>query len=208
METNFPTEESLQLMNRSDFELSDPSDVDYAAGKVYEQRILVGELSSDQSDEKKHRNICCIKTTLDHPLPSKSLELNNFIVIAKANSWFQYEQDVISNVKFLQKLKMDLLKFKLEIAEALSTSTPTNKSILTDEENDSAVILPTIRSKYYNPPAKRPCQDKRHDMYRNFLCVNDISRSRKCRFEDYENSYKTCEKCSVYSYLTKAKMML
>ncbi|GFW23719.1 uncharacterized protein TNCV_2032621 [Trichonephila clavipes] len=46
----------------------DLSDDDYAAGKAYGRRILEVESSSDQSDEKKHGNICYIKTTLDYPL--------------------------------------------------------------------------------------------------------------------------------------------
>ncbi|GFV77138.1 hypothetical protein TNCV_1771501 [Trichonephila clavipes] len=48
---------------------------------------------------------------------------------------------------------MDLLKFKLEIVEALSASPPTNKSILTDDEDNSVVIPLAKRWKRYNPPA-------------------------------------------------------
>ncbi|GFV27680.1 hypothetical protein TNCV_4169051 [Trichonephila clavipes] len=90
---NSLTEEILQLLNRSDSKLSDLSDDDYAAGNAYERRILKGELSS----EKKHGNIYYLKTTLDHSVPTKSLESINFIVIAEANSWFYYKQDIISN---------------------------------------------------------------------------------------------------------------
>ncbi|GFV40863.1 hypothetical protein TNCV_1637471 [Trichonephila clavipes] len=39
------------------------------------------------------------------------------------------------------------------IVEALSTSPPTNKSILTDEEDNSVVVPSVKRSKRYNPPA-------------------------------------------------------
>ncbi|GFW58626.1 hypothetical protein TNCV_1579581 [Trichonephila clavipes] len=48
---------------------------------------------------------------------------------------------------------MDHLKFKLEIVEALSASPPTNKSILTDDEDNRSVIPLAKRSKLYNPPA-------------------------------------------------------
>ncbi|GFS53323.1 hypothetical protein TNCV_1326911 [Trichonephila clavipes] len=64
-------------MNRSNSELSDLLDDDYAGGK------LDGESSSDECDEKKQRNICYTKTTLRHPLPSKSLEPIHFIVMVK-----------------------------------------------------------------------------------------------------------------------------
>ncbi|GFX74898.1 uncharacterized protein TNCV_1844701 [Trichonephila clavipes] len=51
------------------------------------------------------------------------------------------------------KMKMDRLKFKLEIVEALSAFPPTNKSILTDDEDNSVVIPLAKRSKRYNSPA-------------------------------------------------------
>ncbi|GFV90720.1 hypothetical protein TNCV_2224361 [Trichonephila clavipes] len=75
-------------------------------------------------------------------------------------------------MKFLQKLKVDVLKFKLKIVEALVASELTNKNILTDDEDDSDLILPATRSKHYNPPANIPCQD----MYSHFRSVDEISR--------------------------------
>ncbi|GFW05431.1 uncharacterized protein TNCV_3359481 [Trichonephila clavipes] len=71
---------------------------------------------------------------------------------AVANSWFLCKQDAISN-KIPLKIKMDRLKFKLEIVEALSASSPTNNSILIDDEDNSVVIPLAKRSKRYNPPA-------------------------------------------------------
>ncbi|GFW76706.1 uncharacterized protein TNCV_4944231 [Trichonephila clavipes] len=66
------------------------------------------------------------------------------------NSWFLCKQDAISN-KIPKKIKMNRLKCKLEIVEALSASPPTNKSILTDDE---CVVIPFVkRSKRYIPPA-------------------------------------------------------
>ncbi|GFX69168.1 uncharacterized protein TNCV_3563441 [Trichonephila clavipes] len=62
------------------------------------------------------------------------------------------KQDAISN-KIPLKIKMDRLKFKLEIDEALSPFPPTNKSILTDDEDNSVVIPLRKRSKRYNPCA-------------------------------------------------------
>ncbi|GFU59262.1 hypothetical protein TNCV_4197861 [Trichonephila clavipes] len=131
----------------SDSELSDFLDDDYAANKTYESRILEGESSYDESDQEKHGNICNGKTILDHSLPSKPLEPIHFIVLAVANTWFRCKQNAISN-EIAPKIKIAFLKFKLEIAEALTTSLPTNKSIIADDEDNSVVIPPAKRSKY------------------------------------------------------------
>ncbi|GFW83636.1 uncharacterized protein TNCV_2204851 [Trichonephila clavipes] len=66
------------------------------------------------------------------------------------NSWFMCKQDATSN-KIPVKMKMDRLKFKLEIVEALLASPPTNKITPTTEDN-SLVIPLAKRSKRYNPP--------------------------------------------------------
>ncbi|GFX15538.1 uncharacterized protein TNCV_3304671 [Trichonephila clavipes] len=71
---------------------------------------------------------------------------------AVANSWFLCKQDATSNEVPL-KIEMDGLKFKLEIVEALSASSPTIKSFLTDDEDNSVVIPLVKRSKRYDPPA-------------------------------------------------------
>ncbi|GFX52274.1 uncharacterized protein TNCV_4801311 [Trichonephila clavipes] len=71
---------------------------------------------------------------------------------AVSNSWFLCNQDAISN-RIPLKIKMDRLKFKLEIVEALSASPPTNKSILNDYEDSSVEIPLAKRSKRYNLPA-------------------------------------------------------
>ncbi|GFU45241.1 uncharacterized protein TNCV_4236471 [Trichonephila clavipes] len=47
---------------------------------------------------------------------------------AVENSWFLCRQDAISN-KIPPKIKMDRLKFKLEIVETLAVSPPTDKNI-------------------------------------------------------------------------------
>ncbi|GFV69526.1 uncharacterized protein TNCV_2779431 [Trichonephila clavipes] len=78
--------------------------------------------------------------------------LNHCSCKAVANSWFMCKQDSSAN-RIPLKIKMDRLKFKLEIVEALSASPPTNKCILTDDEDKSVVIPLTKRSKRYNPPA-------------------------------------------------------
>ncbi|GFW26868.1 hypothetical protein TNCV_1377111 [Trichonephila clavipes] len=69
-----------------------------------------------------------------------------------ANSWFLCKLDLISN-KIPENIKVDRLKFKLEIVEALAASPPTNKSILTDDEDKSVVISLAKIAKCYHPPA-------------------------------------------------------
>ncbi|GFV81073.1 uncharacterized protein TNCV_2270571 [Trichonephila clavipes] len=81
-----------------------------------------------------------------------SLEHINYIDLAVVNSWFLCKQDAIS-YKIPLKFKMDRLKFKLEIVEALSDSPPTKRSILTDDEDNSVIIPLAKRSKLYNPLA-------------------------------------------------------
>ncbi|GFV72004.1 transposable element Tc1 transposase [Trichonephila clavipes] len=55
-------------------------------------------------------------------------------------------------MKFVQKSKWISI-FRLEIAETLAASPSTNINILIDDEDNSVVIPPTRKSKYYNPPA-------------------------------------------------------
>ncbi|GFW75650.1 uncharacterized protein TNCV_4428331 [Trichonephila clavipes] len=69
-----------------------------------------------------------------------------------SNSWSLCKQSAISN-KIPSKIKMDRLKFKLEIVEALAASPPTNKRILTDDEDGKVTIPIAKRSKCYNPPS-------------------------------------------------------
>ncbi|GFV62436.1 hypothetical protein TNCV_1723771 [Trichonephila clavipes] len=47
-------EKKIQLMNKSDSEVNDLSEDDYAANKTYEPRKLERESSSDESNEKKN----------------------------------------------------------------------------------------------------------------------------------------------------------
>ncbi|GFV35981.1 uncharacterized protein TNCV_2867391 [Trichonephila clavipes] len=65
-----------------------------------------------------------------------------------SNSWYLSKQDAISN-----KIPLKVKTFKVDIVEALSASPPTNKSVLTDDEDNSVVITLAKRWKHYNPPA-------------------------------------------------------
>ncbi|GFV61112.1 mariner transposase [Trichonephila clavipes] len=51
-------EEILQFMNKSDSELTDLSNDDYAVDKTFKPRILEGKSCLDESDEEKRGNIC------------------------------------------------------------------------------------------------------------------------------------------------------
>ncbi|GFW04056.1 uncharacterized protein TNCV_2051721 [Trichonephila clavipes] len=63
----------------------------------------------------------------------------HYIDLAVENSWFLCKQEAISN-KIPLNIEIDRLRFKLEIVEALLVSPPTNKSVLTDDEDNSVVI--------------------------------------------------------------------
>ncbi|GFW32049.1 hypothetical protein TNCV_2600751 [Trichonephila clavipes] len=75
---------------------------------------------------------------------------------------------------------MDRLKFKLEIVEALAASKPTNKSILTDEDNSAKIFLPNHIEQGFsttdpqtgnNPPKIPTCPGQK-----NYLPVLKIER--------------------------------
>ncbi|XP_042904032.1 piggyBac transposable element-derived protein 3 [Parasteatoda tepidariorum] len=132
----------------------------------------------------------------------------HFLDLAVVNSWFQYRRDVTAN-KTPKKNQKDLLKFKLEVAEALLAAPSAHRSIVSDDEESDAHAVQAHavkRSKYYHPPAKIPCEDKRYDGYNHFPHCDDISRPRKCRYENCKSESKTrCEKCDVYLCLSKTK---
>ncbi|GFX10394.1 uncharacterized protein TNCV_1867891 [Trichonephila clavipes] len=83
--------------------------------------------------------------------PVRGLRSNPHNHAVVANSWFLCKQDAISH-EIPLKIKMERLKFKLEIVEALSASPPNNKSISTDDE-DNNVLVPLEKSPkcYYLP---------------------------------------------------------
>ncbi|GFT91968.1 uncharacterized protein TNCV_124981 [Trichonephila clavipes] len=118
----------------------------------------------------------------------QSLELIHLIVLAVANSWILCKQDAISN-KISPKFKMDRLKFKLEIVEALAASPRTNKNILTDKDNsvvkshsqkDRSVMIHLLYISCFYIGHSRI---KRLDTFIHFRCVDDILRSRKSRLK-------------------------
>ena len=129
----------------------------------------------------------------------------HFVDLAVCNSWFEYIRDAEAN-KVPKKGKKDLLKFKLEVAEALATTPPENRRVISEDEDDEVELSPIKRSKFYNPPAKKPCADKRCDSFNHYPTVDDITRPRKCRLGNCNSSSKTrCDKCNVYLCLSKTK---
>ncbi|GFW65239.1 hypothetical protein TNCV_395051 [Trichonephila clavipes] len=66
---------------------------------------------------------------------------------------------------------MDRLQYKLGIFEALSACLPTNKSILTDDE-DNRVVIPLVkRWNHYNPPSFNPC----HGFYPGYSRIKGLT---------------------------------
>ncbi|GFT91475.1 uncharacterized protein TNCV_4286241 [Trichonephila clavipes] len=76
--------------------------------------------------------------------------LSHWSYEAVANSWLLCQLDAISN-KIPPRIKMDRLKFKLEIVETLAASPPTNKSILTHEDNSVVAAIRHISHSCLDP---------------------------------------------------------
>lgn len=127
----------------------------------------------------------------------------HFLDLAVVNSWFLYKRNAISN-DLSRREMMDLLAFKLKLAEALFTCPVRSRRVLVDSSEDEA--SPVKRSKFYNPPARMPGDDKRYDGYEHWPLVDMIQQPRACRFEHCNSRSKTkCEKCGVYLCLSKEK---
>lgn len=126
----------------------------------------------------------------------------HFIDLAVVNSWVQYNHECKAN-KVGTKRK-DLLQFKLEIAEALMTNSHLSRPVLSDSEEEAGPAIK--RSKFFNPPAKLPCDDKRYDGFEHFPIIDNIVTPRICRMDNCKGRTKLkCEKCGVYLCLTKER---
>lgn len=127
----------------------------------------------------------------------------HFLDLALVNAWVQYIFVAKSNRMEKKKIK-DLLQFKLEVAEALVATSDLNRSVLDSDEDEEEPRAK--RSKFFNPPSKMPCGDKRYDGYEHFPAIDDISTPRMCRNENCKGRTKiNCIKCKVYLCLSKNK---
>lgn len=132
----------------------------------------------------------------------------HFIDFSVVNAWLTYVRDAKSN-NIPQKNIKDLLRFRLEIAEFLMATDSKSKkrAVFSDseEENDEGGHK-AKHSKFFNPPVKMPCVDKRYDGVDHLPIADDIAAPRKCRLENCKSRSKMkCEKCKTYLCLSKNK---
>lgn len=96
---------------------------------------------------------------------------------------------------------MDLLDFRLAVAEALC-STPTRKRSVPGEEVD----LASDHTEQLYKVAKLPGKDKRLDMFDHWPTVDNLKTARACRLSGCDSRSRTrCEKCNIYLCLQPKK---
>lgn len=117
------------------------------------------------------------------------------------NSWLIYREDCRAN-KYPKKKIMDLLKFRMAVAESL-TASPDRKRRDEEEEEDQQ---PQQKKLKIYTPSPKPIEDKRYDGYDHWPVVDNIISPRSCRLETCSSRTKTrCSKCDQYLCLSKDK---
>lgn len=123
----------------------------------------------------------------------------HFIDLAVVNSWRLYRNQCIANNMPARKI-MDLLKFRLDLAETLLCTPAKRKR---DEEEEAEEEMHP--SKRYIPVIA-PSKDKRYDGYDHLPAFDDIASPRCCRHEKCVSRSKIrCVKCNVYLCLSRGK---
>lgn len=121
--------------------------------------------------------------------------------LSVVNSWLIYREDCRAN-NYPKKKIMDLLKFRMAVAEAL-TATPAKKRM---EEEDKEEDQPQKKKLKIYTPSPMPVEDKRYDGYDHWPVVDNIISPRSCRLETCSSRTKTrCTKCDQYLCLSKDK---
>ncbi|XP_022827512.1 piggyBac transposable element-derived protein 3-like [Spodoptera litura] len=106
--------------------------------------------------------------------------LTHFFDLALVNSWRLYRIDCNSN-NYARKDTKPLLDFRLNVADALS-STPSRARRHSEDEDEDQSAAPRRKYKIYRP-ANRPSAEKRYDGYEHFPTSDDIKAPRTCRLE-------------------------
>lgn len=125
---------------------------------------------------------------------------------AVVNSWIQYKQDCQAN-GLPKKTILDLLAFRLQLAEALVNSPDKLPVIINDnseEEKDE-----DIGKKANNWRSPMPAVDKRKDGYNHWPSNDELTTARSCRMQGCKSRTRVrCEKCNVYLCFTGKKKLL
>lgn len=125
----------------------------------------------------------------------------HFFDLAIVNSWFEYRIDCQSNAVEAKHI-MDLLKFRLAISEAL-TSTPKRKRLPDDSDDEKDKREVEDKKTSVQP---LPAINKRTDGYDHWPTSDDISAPRCCRLEECKSRSKVrCTKCNIYLCMSKGK---
>lgn len=116
------------------------------------------------------------------------------------NSWLLYREEL---KKTANKKPLDLLNFRLEVGEALTT-TPERKRKSPEDLNQEK--CEHTQNKQYKP-VNLPVTDRRYDGYDHLAIFDDnIVTPRICRMENCKSRTKIlCEKCKTYLCLSRNK---
>lgn len=121
----------------------------------------------------------------------------HMIDLSLANCWMEYSDACRANA-VPQRDTMDLLDFRLAVAEALCSKPKRKRSEAAEEVDDSNG---QIQQPY--KVAKLPGEDKRLDSFDHWPTVDALKTPRICRLSGCNSRSRThCEKCNVYLCLT------
>lgn len=128
----------------------------------------------------------------------------HFIDLAVVNSWSVYRKDCRSNKKKRSET-MDLLEFRLALAETLTESRPkriSNRLINVEPQETADEEEPPEKKRYVAVPEN----EKRLDGYNHFPVVQKIPHAMRCRNDGCKQKSRVlCEKCKVFLCLTAEK---
>lgn len=125
----------------------------------------------------------------------------HFFDLALCNAWRLYKLESVAASNIPSNKVMDLLEFRMQVADALVTTPPRKRRSESDEDEAVENIEPnTSRFRRSNQPS----QAKRYDGYDHFPSFEGIDNPRSCRMEGCRSRSKIrCEKCDVYLCLTR-----
>lgn len=124
----------------------------------------------------------------------------HFLDLAVVNAWLQYRKDC-RDCKRPKKNIMDLLQFRMTLAETLMSRPPDERQLYHAEESDEEE-----GAKPSNWRAPMPAVDKRYDGFEHWPIAEGGIPPRTCRMETCSSRSRIkCEKCQVYLCLNKDK---
>lgn len=125
--------------------------------------------------------------------------LFHFVDIAVCNAWLEYIQD---HPDMRRSRLLDLMHFRLQIAEALITSVPSKrKRGRPSQEIEDAPMDPPHKKA---ARIQRPCSDSRYDGVDHWPEARDQAVPSRCKYERCRGRSRIfCKKCRVPLCLTK-----